>query len=95
MKLIPYVKHHIDADDISAVVGVLESDFLTHGPLVEVFEEAVAEYKGARYAVAISSGTAALHFAGMPCDMPAISAEAEKAGAFIIEDAAHAIEIDI
>jgi perosamine synthetase len=63
MKLIPYGKHHIDADDIEAVVRVLESDFLTQGPMVEVFENAIAEYCDVKYAVAVSSGTAALHIA--------------------------------
>jgi perosamine synthetase len=160
MKLIPYGKHHIDAEDIESVVKVFESDFLTQGPLTEVFEQAITEYTGARYAVAVSSGTAALHiaamaagvalgntlvtspitfvasanagvyaggnvlfadidentinmspaalasvvannaniqaivpvhFAGLPCDMPAIHKEAGKAGAVIIEDAAHAL----
>lgn len=160
MKLIPYGKHHIDRDDIEAVVEVLESDFLTQGPRVEVFEQAVADYTGARYAIAVSSGTAALHlaamaagvapgnalvtspitfvasanagiyaggevlfadidedtvnlspaelgelasghpeiqavvpvhFAGLPCDMPAIGKAVAETGAVIIEDAAHAL----
>ncbi len=60
---IPYGRQSIDADDIQAVIDVLNSDFLTTGPAVESFEQAVAEYVGARYAVAVSSGTAALHAA--------------------------------
>ena len=160
MKLIPYGKHHIDEDDIQAVVDVLKSDFLTQGPVVEIFEQAIADYCGAKYAVAVSSGTAALHisamaagvapgnalvttpitfvasanagvyaggdvffadidkqtvnlsptalgdlaarqkniravvpvhFAGLPCDMPAIKKVADTAGAVVIEDAAHAL----
>ena len=158
--MIPYGKHHIDEDDIQAVVDVLRSGLLTQGPAVESFEHAVADYVGAKYAVAVSSGTAALHlaalaagvgpgttlvtspitfvasanaglyaggkvafadidpdtinispaalasvlaanpntkavvpvhFAGLPCDMPAIKALADKAGAAVIEDAAHAL----
>jgi UDP-4-amino-4,6-dideoxy-N-acetyl-beta-L-altrosamine transaminase len=158
--MIPYVKHHIDAEDIQAVVDILNSSHLTQGPAIEAFEQAVAEYVGAKYAVAVSSGTAALHlaalaagvgpgttlvttpitfvasanaglyaggnvafadidpgtinmspaaledtlkqhpntkavvpvhFAGLPCDMPAIKTLADNAGAAVIEDAAHAL----
>lgn len=158
--MIPYGKHHIDAEDIQAVVDILNSSHLTQGPAIEAFEQAVAEYVGAKYAVAVSSGTAALHlaalaagvgsgttlvttpitfvasanaglyaggsvafadidpdtinmsptaleetlkqhpntkavvpvhFAGLPCEMPAIKALADNAGAAVIEDAAHAL----
>ncbi len=158
--MIPYGKHHIDEEDIQAVVDVLRNGLLTQGPAVEAFEHAIAEYVGAKYAVAVSSGTAALHlaalaagvgpgtslitspitfvasanaalyaggrivfadidldtvnmspdalkealaknadvravipvhFAGLPCDMPAIKAVADKAGAVVVEDAAHAL----
>jgi len=60
---IPYGRQFIDEDDIQAVVEVLRSDWLTTGPKVEEFENAVAEQTGARYAVAVNSGTAALHCA--------------------------------
>lgn len=158
--MIPYGKHHIDEKDIQAVVDVLRSGILTQGPIVEQFEEEIARYVGAKYAVAVSSGTAALHlaalaagvcsestlitspitfvasanaglyaggkvtfadidpqtinmspeslkanleknsntraiipvhFAGLPCDMPAIKLLADNAGAVIIEDGAHAL----
>jgi len=158
--MIPYGKHYIDQDDIQAVIDVISSNNLTQGPAVSDFEEAIAEYVGAKYAVAVSSGTAALHlasiaagvkpdttyitspitfvasanaglyvganvkfvdidpetnnistelleqavketpnvsaivpvhFAGLPCDMPAIEKIAEGAGAAVIEDAAHAL----
>ncbi len=158
--MIPYGRHHIDEDDIQAVVRVLRSGALTQGPAIDAFEQAVATYVGARYAVAVSSCTAALHlsalaagvgpgtslvtspitfvasanaalyaggrplfcdidartinmspssladtlgrhhdvravvpvhFAGLPCDMPAIKAAADAAGAVVIEDAAHAL----
>lgn len=158
--MIPYGKHHIDEEDIQAVVAVLRGGALTQGPAVEVFENAVAKYVGANYAVAVSSGTAALHlaaiaagvepgttlvtspitfvasanaglyagarvafadidsetinisptaleetlkaypntkavvpvhFAGLPCEMPEIKFLADRAGAAVIEDAAHAL----
>ncbi len=63
--MIPYGKHHIDEDDIQAVVDILRSSFLTQGPAVEAFENAIAEYVGVKYAVAVSSGTAALHLAAL------------------------------
>jgi perosamine synthetase len=158
--MIPYGRHHIDEEDIQAVVRVLRSGILTQGPTIEAFEAAVAGYVGAKYAVAVASGTAALHlaamaagvgpgtalvtspitfvasanaalyaggravfadidpltinlspaslisaldesrdvravvpvhFAGLPCDMPALQAAADRAGAAVIEDAAHAL----
>lgn len=158
--MIPYGKQHIDEDDIQAVVNVLRGALVTQGPKVDEFEAAVAAYTGARYAIAVSSGTAALHlaalacgvgpentlitspitfvasanagryaganvafadidpdtvnmspqslaqalatnkntravipvhFAGLPCDMPAIERLAKEAGAVVIEDAAHAL----
>lgn len=60
---IPYGTQAIDEDDIQAVVEVLRSDFLTTGPSVALFEKQVAEHVGAKYAVAVSNGTAALHVA--------------------------------
>lgn len=159
--MIPYGRHHLDEDDIKAVTDLMRSgNSLTQGPKVEEFERAVADYVGAKYAVAVSSATAGLHiaaiaagvkpgnalvtspitfiassnaalyaggkplftdidpdtvnmsptslaavlrahpetraivpvhFAGLPCDMPAIRAEADRVGAIIIEDAAHAL----
>lgn len=63
--MIPYGKHHIDEDDIQAVVDVLRSGILTQGPAIEAFEQAVAGYVGVKYALAVSSGTAALHLAAL------------------------------
>lgn len=60
---IPYGRQWIDEDDIKAVIDTLKSDFLTTGPKIEEFERAVAQYTGAKYAVAVSNGTAALHLA--------------------------------
>ncbi|WP_332650953.1 UDP-4-amino-4,6-dideoxy-N-acetyl-beta-L-altrosamine transaminase [Lysinibacillus sp. 54212] len=58
---LPYGKQWIEEDDIEAVLQVLKSDFLTTGPTVACFEQKVAKYVGAKYAVAFSNGTAALH----------------------------------
>ena len=155
---IPYGTQWITDDDIAAVVEALRSPWMTQGPLIEAFEKAVAEYCGARYAVAVANGTAALHiaalaagfgpddevitspitfvasancvlyagarpvfgdidpnsycldpcavesrltsatkglipvhFAGQPCDMPALHRLAKARGLTVIEDAAHAI----
>lgn len=60
---IPYGRQSIDEEDIQAVVDVLRSDYLTTGPKVAEFERKVADYVGAKYAVAVSNGTAALHIA--------------------------------
>jgi perosamine synthetase len=61
--MIPYSRQSIDEEDIEAVVKVLRSDWLTTGPKVDEFEQAFAGYVGADEAVAVSSGTAALHAA--------------------------------
>ena len=63
MKFIPYGRQFIDQDDIDAVVETLKSPFLTQGPKVKEFEEALASYAGAKYAVVFNSGTSALHAA--------------------------------
>lgn len=158
--MIPYGRHHLDEDDIIAVTEILRGGQLTQGPMIEAFETAVADYVGARYAVAVSSCTAALHlaalsadiqpgrslvtspitfvasanaalycggtvafcdidpstvnmdphalevmlldtsdvgvvapvhFGGLPCDMERIGTAARKAGALVVEDAAHAL----
>lgn len=162
--MIPYSRQDITDADIAAVTAVLRSDYLTQGPAVPRFEQAVAAKVGARFGVAVSSATAALHiacraldlgpgdrlwtspntfvasancarycgarvdfvdidpgtynlsiaaltaklqqadrqgilpkivvpvhFAGQPCDMPAIGALAQRYGFRVIEDASHAI----
>ena len=61
--MIPYGRQQIDESDIDAVVAVLRSDWLTQGPAIEAFECAVAQRCDARYAVAVSNATAALHLA--------------------------------
>lgn len=158
--MIPYGRQHIDERDVEAVVDVLRNGLLTQGPKVDAFEAAVRDYVGAKYAVAVASGTAGLHlaamaaglgpgsalltspitfvatsnaalytgarptfadvdpttvnlspeatrvalaasrdvrvvspvhFGGLPCDMPALKAAADAAGAVVVEDAAHAL----
>ncbi|MBG0779360.1 MAG: aminotransferase class I/II-fold pyridoxal phosphate-dependent enzyme, partial [Desulfotignum balticum] len=61
--MIPYGRQHITQADIDAVVDVLQSDFLTQGPKVPEFERAVADKVQAKHAVAVNSGTSALHVA--------------------------------
>jgi len=61
--MIPYGHQDIQADDIAAVVEVLQSDFITQGPAVVQFEQALVEYCGAQRAVAVNSATSALHIA--------------------------------
>lgn len=58
---LPYGRQWIDENDINEVIQVLKSDYLTTGPAVAVFEQAMADYVGSTYAVAFSNGTAALH----------------------------------
>jgi len=65
MKSIPYGRQHITEEDIQAVAEVLRSDFLTQGPNIEEFEKKFADYVGAKYAVALANGTAALHLCTM------------------------------
>lgn len=61
--MIPYGRQFIDDEDIQEVIKVLRSDFITQGPKVEEFEEKLASYCGARYAVVFNSGTSALYCA--------------------------------
>lgn len=61
--MLPYGRQWLDDDDIEAVVRALKSDYLTTGPLIRQFEEKVANYVGAKFAVAFANGTAALHAA--------------------------------
>ena len=65
INFIPYGKQTIDEDDINSLVKTLKSDFLTTGPKVQEFEENIAKYCNAKYCVAVSNGTAALHLASL------------------------------
>ena len=61
--MIYYGKQDVNDKDIAAVVKVLHSDFLTQGPVLERFEQKAAAYCGAKYAVAVTNATSALHIA--------------------------------
>lgn len=61
--MIPYGSHSVDQSDISAVVDVLENAFLTQGQQVPAFEANLCDYTGAKHAIAVNSGTSALHLA--------------------------------
>ena len=69
--LLPYGRQSIDESDIQAVVETLRSDWLTTGPKVAEFEEAMAAWVGAKYAISFSSGTAALHGAAFAAGLQA------------------------
>ena len=62
-KYIPYGHQWINNDDIKEMIKVLKSEWITQGPKVKEFEEELCKYTGAKYAVVVSSGTAALHIA--------------------------------
>lgn len=63
MKIVPYGKQSIDSSDIKEVVRVLKTDWITQGPKIDELESALAKYCGSKFAVCVSSGTAALHLA--------------------------------
>ena len=67
--MIPYGHQDINQSDIDAVVEVLKSDFLTQGPVLNLFELTVANYCSVQYAVAVSSATAALHIACLALEL--------------------------
>ena len=67
--MIPYGRQDITQDDIDSVIEVLKSDFLTQGPKVPLFEQAVAKKVGSEYAVATNSATSALHIACLALDL--------------------------
>jgi len=67
--MIPYGRQDITEEDVDAVIDVLKSDFLTQGPVVPQFEEAVRLHVGADYAVAVNSATSALHVACLALDL--------------------------
>jgi UDP-4-amino-4,6-dideoxy-N-acetyl-beta-L-altrosamine transaminase len=65
MNPINYGRQNIIREDINAVIEVLKSDYLTQGPQIKNFEVRFADYVGAKYAVAVSNGTAALHLCAL------------------------------
>ena len=66
---IPYGRQNITQEDINAVVNTLKADFLTQGPRIKEFEDNFAKYVDAKYAVAVSNGTGALHICTMAMDV--------------------------
>lgn len=67
--MIPYGRQEVSKEDIDSVVETLQSDFLTQGPKVPLFEKIVADYCGAKYSVAVNSATSALHIACLALDL--------------------------
>lgn len=65
MNIIPYGRQDISAEDVSAVVAALTSDFLTQGPTIRQFEEKFSSYIGAHHSMAVANGTAALHLCAL------------------------------
>jgi len=70
MKFIPYGTQWIDDDDINEVIKVLRSDWITTGPKIKEFEDAICSYIGCRYCVAVNSGTSALDIAVQSLELP-------------------------
>ena len=68
-KVIPYGRQDISQEDIDEVVKILNSDYLTQGPTVPLFEKEVSNYCGSQYAIAVNSGTSALHIAVLALDI--------------------------
>jgi UDP-4-amino-4,6-dideoxy-N-acetyl-beta-L-altrosamine transaminase len=64
-KIIPYGRQNITQEDLDAVTQALVGDYLTQGPIIKEFEDAFASYVGAKYAVAVTNGTAALHLSAL------------------------------
>ena len=82
-RFLNYARHLIEEDDIAEVCKVLRSDFLTQGPVAERLEAAIAERVGARYAVAVNSGTSALHIACLAAGMVAGDRGVTSANTFV------------
>ncbi len=68
-KFIPYGHQNIIQEDINSIIDILHSDWITQGPVIEKFEKAMANHCNAKYAVAVSSGTAALHLSCLSLDL--------------------------
>lgn len=69
MKIYNYGKQHLELDDYWAVLKTLKSPFLTCGPKVKEFEDAICKYTGAKYCIAVNSATSALHIAMMAAEI--------------------------
>ena len=71
MKIYNYGKQHLELDDYLSVLKTLKSPFLTCGPKVKEFEQAICDYTGAKYCVAVNSATSGLHIAMLACGVDA------------------------
>ena len=67
--IIPYGRQDINKEDIDSVIEILNSDYLTQGPTVEIFEKQVSDFVNAKYAIAVNSATSALHIACMALEL--------------------------
>ncbi|RUR08120.1 UDP-4-amino-4,6-dideoxy-N-acetyl-beta-L-altrosamine transaminase [Legionella sp. km772] len=67
--IIPYARQDINNEDIDAVIAVLQSDFLTQGPMIPAFEQAIASYCQSKYALATNSATSALQLVYLAMDL--------------------------
>jgi UDP-4-amino-4,6-dideoxy-N-acetyl-beta-L-altrosamine transaminase len=67
--MIPYARQAVSKKDIKEVIKVLKSEYLTQGPMVPIFEKAVASYCGAKFGIAVNSATSALHLACLALDL--------------------------
>lgn len=83
LNLIPYGRHYLDNKDIACVVAVLKHGALTQGEQVIQFEQTIASYVGAKYAVALSSGTAALHLSALALDLKKADAVITTSNTFV------------
>lgn len=82
---IPYGRQDITEADIHAVIAALKDDFITQGPRITAFEEAFAAHVGAPYAVAVSSGTAALHLSALALGVAAGTRVITTANTFVAD----------
>jgi perosamine synthetase len=82
-KILNYGRHLIEQEDIDAVVSILKGDLITQGPIVEQFESALAKKVGAKFAVTVTSGTAALHLACLAAEVKSGSVGITSAMTFV------------
>ena len=68
-EFIPYGRHFIDDDDIKSVLKVLKSDFITQGPLVDIFSKSISEHLGCKYSIPTNSATSALQIAYLALEL--------------------------
>jgi len=82
-RFLPYGTQCIEEDDLKSVAAVLNSSYLTQGPKLEEFEQALAEFVGAQFCIAFSSATAALHCSVMAMEIPVGSQGITSSNSFV------------